>query len=51
MAIEKKKCAQCHKEFHGTKRAEYCGSSCRAKAFRAKLKKAEDENKRFDKQA
>ena len=34
MAIEKVKCKQCNKVFHGTARAMFCSSKCKQKNYR-----------------
>lgn len=36
MAITKKKCLMCGKNYHGTAKAIYCGNTCRQAAFREK---------------
>ena len=38
MAISKKKCVVCGREFHGQKNAMYCSSSCKQKSYRNRNK-------------
>ena len=43
MAIEKVKCKQCGKKFHGTKRAVFCSSKCKQKEYRDNKKVSSDD--------